>query len=135
MRRVALVTLVVDDYDEAIRFYTGALGFRLAEDEPRPDGSRWVVVEPDARGEGTADHGTGLLLARAKGEEQRARVGDQTGGRVGFFLHTDDFARDHARMVAAGVTFLEEPRHEPYGTVAVFQDLYGNRWDLLQPAG
>ncbi|MFF3638274.1 VOC family protein [Streptomyces sp. NPDC101171] len=135
MRRVALVTLVVDDYDEAIRFYTGALGFRLAEDEPRPDGSRWVVVEPDARGEGTADHGTGLLLARAKGEEQRARVGDQTGGRVGFFLHTDDFARDHARMAAAGVTFLEEPRHEPYGTVAVFQDLYGNRWDLLQPAG
>ncbi|MFG2264119.1 VOC family protein [Streptomyces sp. NPDC048720] len=135
MRRVALVTLVVDDYDEAIRYYTGALGFRLAEDEPRPDGSRWVVVEPDARGEGTADHGTGLLLARAKGEEQRARVGDQTGGRVGFFLHTDDFARDHARMAAAGVTFLEEPRHEPYGTVAVFQDLYGNRWDLLQPAG
>ncbi|MFJ9833047.1 VOC family protein [Streptomyces sp. NPDC101169] len=135
MRRVALVTLVVDDYDEAIRFYTDALGFRLAEDEPRPDGSRWVVVEPDARSEGTADHGTGLLLARAKGEEQRARVGDQTGGRVGFFLHTDDFARDHARMAAAGVTFLEEPRHEPYGTVAVFQDLYGNRWDLLQPAG
>ncbi|NEC51633.1 VOC family protein, partial [Actinospica acidiphila] len=76
-----------------------------------------------------------LLLARAAGEEQRARVGDQTGGRVGFFLHTDDFARDHARMTAAGVTFLEEPRHEPYGSVAVFQDLYGNRWDLLQPAG
>ncbi|MFF0854038.1 VOC family protein [Streptomyces sp. NPDC014940] len=130
MRRVALVTLVVDDYDEAIRFYTGALGFRLAEDEPRPDGSRWVVVEPDAPGQGT-----GLLLARAKDERQRARTGDQTGGRVGFFLHTDDFARDHARMAAAGVTFLEQPRHEPYGTVAVFQDLYGNRWDLLQPAG
>ena len=129
MRRVALVTLVVDDYDEAVRFYTEALGFRLAEDEPRPDGSRWVVVEP-----GTEGHGTGLLLARAKGEGQRARIGDQTGGRVGFFLHTDDFARDHARMTAAGVTFLEEPRHEPYGTVAVFQDLYGNRWDLLQPA-
>ncbi|MFG2965473.1 MULTISPECIES: VOC family protein [unclassified Streptomyces] len=130
MRRVALVTLVVGDYDEAIRFYTEALGFRLVEDAPRPDGSRWVVVEPGA--EGAA--GTGLLLARAKDEEQRARVGDQTGGRVGFFLHTDDFARDHARMAAAGVTFLEEPRHEPYGTVAVFQDLYGNRWDLLQPA-
>ncbi|MQY37604.1 hypothetical protein SRB17_56080 [Streptomyces sp. RB17] len=127
MRRVALVTLVVDDYDEAIRFYTEALGFRLAEDGPRPDGSRWVVVEPGGPG-------TGLLLARAKSETQRARVGDQTGGRVGFFLHTDDFARDHARMTAAGVTFLEEPRHEPYGTVAVFQDLYGNRWDLLQPA-
>ncbi|MEV0980086.1 VOC family protein [Streptomyces sp. NPDC049915] len=130
MRRIALVTLVVDDYDEAIRFYTEALGFHLAEDAPRPDGSRWVVVEP-----GPGTDGTGLLLARAKGETQAARVGDQTGGRVGFFLHTDDFARDHARMAAAGVTFLEEPRHEPYGSVVVFQDLYGNRWDLLQPAG
>ncbi|MCZ0208380.1 VOC family protein [Streptomyces achromogenes] len=129
MRRVALVTLVVHDYDEAIRFYTEALGFRLVEDSPRPDGSRWVVVEPGGEGPGT-----GLLLARAKDAGQSARVGDQTGGRVGFFLHTDDFARDHARMTAAGVTFLEEPRHEPYGTVAVFQDLYGNRWDLLQPA-
>ncbi|KOV74462.1 extradiol dioxygenase [Streptomyces sp. NRRL WC-3618] len=128
-RRVALVTLVVADYDEAIRFYTDALGFRLAEDTPRPDGSRWVVVEPGSEGAGT-----GLLLARAKDDDQRARIGDQTGGRVGFFLHTDDFARDHARMSAAGVTFLEEPRHEPYGSVAVFQDLYGNRWDLLQPA-
>ncbi|GGV81830.1 hypothetical protein GCM10010294_56040 [Streptomyces griseoloalbus] len=129
MSRIALVTLVVDDYDEAIRFYTEALGFRLAEDSPRPGGGRWAVVEPDAGHTGAA-----LLLARAEGETQRARVGDQTGGRVGFFLHTDDFARDHARMTAAGVTFLEEPRHEPYGTVAVFQDLYGNRWDLLQPA-
>lgn len=129
MTRIALVALVVDDYDEAIRFYTEALGFRLAEDTPRPDDSRWVVVEPGEPGAGTA-----LLLARAKGDAQRARVGDQTGGRVGFFLHTDDFARDHARMTAAGVTFLEEPRHEPYGSVAVFQDLYGNRWDLLQPA-
>lgn len=129
MRRLALVTLVVDDYDEAIRFYTEALGFRLAEDAPRPDGSRWVVVEP-----GPAPAGTGLLLARAKDEGQRARVGDQTGGRVGFFLHTDDFARDHARLTAAGVSFLKAPRHEPYGTVAVFRDLYGNRWDLLQPA-
>ncbi len=129
MPHIALVTLVVDDYDEAIRFYTEALGFHLAEDAPRPDGSRWVVVEPGARNGGTA-----LLLARAKGEAQRARIGDQTGGRVGFFLYTDDFARDHARMTAAGVTFLEEPRHEPYGSVAVFRDLYGNRWDLLQPA-
>jgi catechol 2,3-dioxygenase-like lactoylglutathione lyase family enzyme len=130
MNRIALVTLVVTDYDEAIRFYTDALGFRLVEDTPRPDGSRWVVVEPA----GTPDGGAGLLLARAKDDPQRARVGDQTGGRVGFFLHTDDFAGAHARMRAAGVTFLEEPRHEPYGTVAVFQDLYGNRWDLLQPA-
>jgi catechol 2,3-dioxygenase-like lactoylglutathione lyase family enzyme len=129
MRRIALVTLVVDDYDEAIRFYTEALGFRLAEDAPRPDGSRWVVVEPGAPGQGTA-----LLLARAKGDAQRARIGDQTGGRVGFFLYTDDFARDHARMTAAGVAFLEDPRHEAYGSVAVFRDLYGNRWDLLQPA-
>ncbi|UUU19514.1 VOC family protein [Streptomyces sp. DSM 40750] len=129
MRRIALVTLVVGDYDEAIRFYTEALGFRLVEDEPRPDGSRWVVVEPGSEGQGG-----GLLLARAKNEAQRARIGDQAGGRVGFFLHTDDFARDHARMLAAGVSFLEEPRHEPYGSVAVFEDLYGNRWDLLQPA-
>ena len=130
MSRIALVTLAVDDYDEAIRFYVDALGFRLAEDEARGDGARWVVVVPPGADEG----GTGLLLARATGEAQSARVGDQTGGRVGFFLHTDDFARDHARMLAAGVTFLEEPRHEPYGSVAVFQDLYGNRWDLLQPA-
>lgn len=128
MRHVALVTLVVDDYDEAIRFYTEALGFRLVEDVPRPDGSRWAVVA-------AGDQGSALLLARAKGDGQRARVGDQTGGRVGFFLYTDDFAGDHARMLAAGVTFLEEPRHESYGSVAVFQDLYGNRWDLLQPAG
>ncbi|MFJ6657222.1 VOC family protein [Streptomyces sp. NPDC091377] len=131
MRRLALVTLVVDDYDEAIRHYTEALGFRLAEDSPRPDGSRWVVVEPDA---GAGATGTALLLVRAGGDTQRSRIGDQTGGRVGFFLYTDDFAGDHARMLAAGVTFVEKPRHEPYGTVAVFQDLYGNRWDLLQPA-
>ncbi|MFM9629089.1 VOC family protein [Streptomyces galilaeus] len=130
MSRIALVTLVVDDYDEAIRFYTEAVGFRLVEDEDRPDGSRWVVVRP-----GGHQEGTGLLLARAKDDTQRSRVGDQTGGRVGFFLHTDEFAGDHARMSAAGVTFLEEPRHESYGSVAVFRDLYGNRWDLLQPAG
>ncbi|MFE7650077.1 VOC family protein [Streptomyces phaeoluteigriseus] len=129
MSHIALVALVVDDYDEAIRFYTEAVGFRLVEDQARPDGSRWVVVRP-----GGHQDGTGLLLARAKGDAQRSRVGDQTGGRVGFFLHTEDFVGDHARMSAAGVTFLEEPRHEPYGSVAVFQDLYGNRWDLLQPA-
>ncbi|MFI1016310.1 VOC family protein [Streptomyces sp. NPDC020965] len=128
MPSIALVTLVVRAYDEAIAFYTGALGFDLVEDTDRGDGSRWVVVRPP-RGEGT-----GLLLARAKDETQGASVGAQTGGRVGFFLHTDDFAGDHARMTAAGVHFLEEPRHEPYGSVAVFEDLYGNRWDLLQPA-
>jgi catechol 2,3-dioxygenase-like lactoylglutathione lyase family enzyme len=130
MSRIALVTLVVRDYDEAIAFYTGALGFELAEDEPRPGGSRWVVVRPP--GGGAA--GSGLLLARAKNDAELARVGDQTGGRVGFFLHTEDFAGDYARMRAAGVTFLEEPRHEAYGSVVVFQDPYGNRWDLLQPA-
>ncbi|MBC9727937.1 VOC family protein [Streptomyces sp. TRM68367] len=130
MNRIALVSLVVDDYDEAICFYTEALGFRLVEDRPKPDGFRWVVVEP---GGGPAQ-GTALLLARARNEAERSRVGDQTGGRVGFFLYTDDFARDHARLLAAGVTFVREPRHEPYGTVAVFQDLYGNLWDLLHPA-
>ncbi|MDX6315280.1 MAG: hypothetical protein QOF44_4744 [Streptomyces sp.] len=127
MPRIALVTLVVNDYDEAIAFYTGALGFDLLDDEPRPDGSRWVVVRPPG------GDGSGLLLARAKDDAQRDRVGDQTGGRVGFFLHTEDFAGDYARMRAAGVTFLEEPRHETYGSVVVFQDLYGNRWDLLEP--
>ncbi|MBZ9599154.1 MULTISPECIES: VOC family protein [Streptomyces] len=126
---IALTALVVHDYDEAIDFYTRALGFGLAEDTPRPDGSRWVVVRPPGATE------SALLLARAKDDAQRSRVGDQTGGRVGFFLHTDDFARDHARMTAEGVRFLEDPRHEPYGSVAVFEDLYGNRWDLLQPAG
>ena len=120
------VTLVVRDYDEAIRFYVDAVGFTLREDTDLGDGKRWVVVGP-------ADGGAGLLLARAGGPEQSARIGDQTGGRVAFFLETDDFARDHARMAAAGVRFLEEPRHEPYATVAVFEDLYGNRWDLLQP--
>ncbi|MDX3239872.1 VOC family protein [Streptomyces sp. ME03-5709C] len=129
MSRIALVTLVVPDYDEAIAFYTGALGFELVEDAPRPGGGRWVVVAPPG-GAG----GSGLLLARAENDAQLARIGDQTGGRVGFFLHSEDFAADHARMRAAGVVFLEEPRHEAYGSVVVFQDPYGNRWDLLQPA-
>lgn len=130
MSHIALVTLVVDDYDKALAFYTDALGFDLVEDTDRGDGSRWLVVRPP----GAAAGGVSLLLARAGDDAQRARVGAQTGGRVGFFLHTEDFARDHARMRAAGVRFLEEPRHEPYGSVAVFEDLYGNRWDLLQPA-
>ncbi|MFG2721940.1 VOC family protein [Streptomyces sp. NPDC048416] len=130
MPHIALITLVVRDYDEAIDFYTRALGFELAEDTDRGDGSRWVVVRP----RGTTTGAASLLLARAKDETQLASVGAQTGGRVGFFLHTEDFAGDHARMLAAGVRFLEEPRHEPYGSVAVFEDLYGNRWDLLQPA-
>ncbi|MFE2559241.1 VOC family protein [Streptomyces sp. NPDC059352] len=134
MPSIALVTLVVRDYDEAIAFYTDALGFDLVEDTDRGDGSRWVVVRPrGAAGVGGLGN-AGLLLARAKNEAETASVGNQTGGRVGFFLHTEDFARDHARMTAAGVRFQEEPRHEPYGSVAVFEDLYGNRWDLLQPA-
>ncbi|MFD9823705.1 VOC family protein [Streptomyces violascens] len=130
MPHIALITIVVRDYDEAIDFYTRALGFELAEDTDRGDGSRWVVVRPP----GTTGDAVSLLLARAKGEAQLASVGAQTGGRVGFFLHTEDFAGAHAHMLAAGVRFLEEPRHEPYGSVAVFEDLYGNRWDLLQPA-
>ncbi|MEF9886029.1 VOC family protein [Streptomyces sp. P9-A4] len=134
MPSIALVTLVVRDYDEAVAFYTDALGFDLVEDTDRGSGNRWVVVRPPgAAGVGGLGN-AGLLLARAKNESEQAAVGNQTGGRVGFFLHTDDFARDHARMAAAGVKFLEEPRHEPYGSVAVFEDLYGNRWDLLQPA-
>ena len=126
MRSLGLVTVVVRDYDEAIAWYRDQLGFTLLADEPREDGKRWVVM-------GGAG-GAALLLARAANDAQRARIGDQAGGRVFLFLHTDDFARDHARMLAAGVSFAEAPRNEPYGTVAVFTDLYGNRWDLLQPA-
>lgn len=128
MPSIALVTVVVRDQDEAIRFYSESLGFVLREDTPLGDGKRWVVVAPPG------PSGTGLLLADAAGDAQADRVGDQTGGRVAFFLHTDDFDRDHARMRAAGVTFLEEPRYEPYGTVAVFEDVYGNRWDLIEPS-
>jgi len=128
MPHIGLVTLVVRDYDEAIAFYVDAVGFDLVEDVPRDDGTRWVVVAPAGSRE------TALLLARAKSPREADRVGDQTGGRVGLFLNTDDFDRDHARMTAAGVTFAETPRREPYGTVAVFEDLYGNRWDLIQHA-
>ncbi|GGN26381.1 hypothetical protein GCM10011609_81260 [Lentzea pudingi] len=119
------MTLVVRDYDEAIRFYVDGLGFTLVEDVPQGD-KRWVVV--------SAGEGTSLLLAQADTGQQQARVGDQTGGRVGFFLNTDDFDRDHARMTEFGVYFREQPRDEVYGRVAVFEDLYGNRWDLIQPA-
>jgi len=125
-RFLALSTFLVRDYDEAILFFVEKLAFSLIEDTPLDDGKRWVVVAPD--------EGAGLLLAKAVGEQQTARIGDQTGGRVAFFLHTDDFARDHQRMTASGVRFAEAPRREPYGIVAVFEDLYGNRWDLLQPA-
>jgi catechol 2,3-dioxygenase-like lactoylglutathione lyase family enzyme len=122
--KIATVTLVVDDYDSAIAFYCGALGLTLAEDKPMGS-KRWVVVN----GAG----GARLLIAKAEGEAQRAAIGNQTGGRVGFFLETDDFERDHARLVDAGVRFLEQPRHEAYGSVAVFEDPFGNKWDLIEP--
>lgn len=120
------IALLVHDYDEAIAWYTTALGFALLEDSPRGSGKRWVRL-------GAADGtGTSLLLARAATPEQAAQVGRQGAGRVWLFLNTRDFATDHARMLAAGVRFMEAPRHEDYGSVAVFEDLYGNRWDLLQ---
>ena len=125
---IATIALVVADYDEAISFYVGKLGFALLNDLDMGGGKRWVTVAP-------AGGGARLLLARADGAAQSAHVGNQTGGRVGFFLETDDFARDHAAFVERGVKFLETPRHEAYGSVAVFEDLYGNKWDLLQPKG
>ena len=128
MSRIGAVALLVADYDEAIAFYVGKLGFDLVEDTRLSADKRWVLVAPPGATE------TRLLLARAAGDDQVSRIGDQTGGRVGFFLHTDDFSRDHARMCAAGVRFREEPRREAYGTVAVFEDLYGNLWDLIGPA-
>ena len=123
--RITQVALLVRDYDEAISFFTRALGFELLEDTPLGAGKRWVRVAPPAT------NGAALLLARAATPAQERAVGDQSGGRVFLFLETDDFARDRARMLAAGVRFAEEPRHEAYGTVAVFLDLYGNKWDLI----
>jgi len=124
MRSVGLVTVVVREYDEAVRFYVDALGFELREDSVLPGGKRWIVVGLPG--------GTAVLLARAATAAQRLRVGDQTGGRVAFFLDTDDFLAEYERLRAAGVRFVEPPRQEVYGTVAVFQDLYGNRWDLVE---
>ncbi|MFC4050852.1 VOC family protein [Actinomadura syzygii] len=129
--RLGLVTIVVDDYDSAIDFFTGALEFELVEDSPsltndgRP--KRWVVVRPPGAE-------TGILLARADGDRQAAAIGAQVAGRVGFFLDVDDFEAAHQRMTAAGVEFVTAPRTEPYGRVAVFLDIAGNRWDLLGPA-
>lgn len=123
--RVAMFTLVVDDYERGIAFYRDALGLRLIEDADMGGGKRWVVLE----GAG----GSRMLLAKAVGPAQTAAVGNQTGGRVGFFLETDDFARDHAAFLAHGVAFLEAPRHEAYGTVAVFEDPFGNKWDVIEP--
>jgi catechol 2,3-dioxygenase-like lactoylglutathione lyase family enzyme len=122
---LALTTLVVPDYDAAIAFCVDALGFDLIEDSDMGAGKRWVVV-------GGKDGGR-LLIAKAATETQAAAIGHQTGGRVGFFAHTDNFTGTHARLVDAGVTFHEQPRHETYGTVAVFSDPFGNRWDLIEP--
>lgn len=119
------VTLVVPDYEAGIAFYVEKLWFELRADIPLSDTKRWVLVAPPG---GQSQ----LLLAKADGPEQEAAIGNQTGGRVGFFLHSDDFATDYARLRNAGVKFEEEPRHEAYGTVAVFRDPFGNRWDLLQ---
>lgn len=127
MQSLALVTLLVRDYDAAIAWYRDVLGFTLIEDTVQSPSRRWVRVGPPGGG-------TAFLLARADTPEQMARIGSQTGGRVGFFLVTDDFDRDHAAMAERGVRFLEEPRREAYGSVAVFEDLYGNRFDLIQPA-
>ena len=129
--RIEQFTIIVDDYDKAIGFFTGALGFELVEDSPsltndgRP--KRWVIVRPPGAQ-------TGILLARADGERQAAAVGDQMAGRVGFFLRVDDFDAAHERMTAAGVRFVTAPRTEPYGRVAVFLDIAGNKWDLLGPS-
>lgn len=126
---IAHVALVVRDYDEAIEFFVGKLGFDLLEDEYQPaQDKRWVVVAPPGY------TGTTLLLARASEPEQETRIGNQTGGRVFLFLQTDDFWRDYNRMVDLGVKFVRPPAEQPYGTVAVWEDLYGNRWDLLQYA-
>jgi catechol 2,3-dioxygenase-like lactoylglutathione lyase family enzyme len=128
MPHIAHFALVVRDYDAAIAWYTGMLGFELLEDTDLGGGKRWVRVRPPGAAE------TSLLLARAVGPEQESRIGNQTGGRVFLFLYTDDFARDHAAMTSKGVRFVREPKREAYGIVAVFEDLYGNQWDLLEPA-
>ena len=126
---IATVSLLVADYDDAITFYCDKVGFDLVADTDLGGGKRWVVVAPPGRS------GAQMLLAKADGEPQRAAIGNQGGGRVMFFLNTSNFARDHAAMLERGVKFLEEPRHEPYGSVAVFEDLYGNKWDLIEPKG
>ena len=126
MSQLGLVTYVAREYDEAIGFFVGKLDFDLVEDTDMGDGKRWVVVAPAS--------GASLLIARAVTDAEKASVGNQAGGRVAFFLHTDNFDRDYANWSARGVKFREQPRHEVYGTVAVFEDLYGAPWDLIQPA-
>ena len=128
VQALSLVSLVVREYAEALDFYVGCLGFTVIEDTPIPEQSkRWVVVAPPG------SSGARILLARASSPEQAAHIGNQTGGRVFLFLHTDDLQRDYQRYRAKGITFVRHPKEEPYGTVAVFKDLYGNLWDLVQP--
>ena len=127
MKHIALITYLVRDYAEAISWFQNALGFRLFEDTAMGGGKRWVVVGPDTQS------GARFLLAKAATPEQIAQIGNAAGGRVAFFLHTSDFQGEQKSMLKAGAKFLEAPRQEPYGTVAVFEDLYGNQWDLLQP--
>jgi catechol 2,3-dioxygenase-like lactoylglutathione lyase family enzyme len=126
-QKLAHIALVVNDYDEAIQFYTETLNFRLIEDTKLSESKRWVMVAPPGNGDCC------LLLAKAANEEQAGRVGNQTGGRVFLFLYTDDFKRDYDTMQSKGVTFVREPVIETWGTVAVFKDLYGNLWDLIEP--
>lgn len=126
MQTIGYVSLIVRDYDEAIEFFTGSLGFKLIADTPLEQGRRWVLVAPPN------SSGTSLLLAQASTPEQASRIGNQTGGRVFLFLHTDDFWRDYRQMQARGIKFMEVPRQEPYGTVVVFEDVCGNQWDLLE---
>jgi catechol 2,3-dioxygenase-like lactoylglutathione lyase family enzyme len=126
MQKLKHITLVVKDYDEAIDFFTRKIGFELLEDSKIDDQKRWVLVGP------AGSTGCSILLAKASGQTQSAAVGNQTGGRVGFFLNTDDFWADYRRLTHKGVRFVREPKEEPYGTVAVFEDLYGNLWDLIQ---
>jgi len=127
-QHIAHIALVVDDYDQAIQFYTKKLNFILKEDTVLSATKRWVVVKPPGSG------GCSLLLAKASTEEQKNRIGNQTGGRVFLFLHTDDIHRDYINMTEQGIAFVRTPAVESYGTVAVFKDLYGNLWDLIEPA-
>jgi catechol 2,3-dioxygenase-like lactoylglutathione lyase family enzyme len=136
-RTIGAISLLVRDYDEAISFYVGKLGFTLIEDTDMGGGKRWILVSPRDSAE-TLRSNSGqacLLLAKAASPEQGSRIGNQTGGRVFLFLHTDDFRRDYEALKANGVRILEEPRNQSYGTVVVFEDLYGNKWDLLEMRG
>jgi len=129
MSHLGMITVVVDDYDTAIDYYTTALGFTLVEDTKMSETKRWVVVAPDA------NQGAALLLAQAASPEQSAAIGNQSGGRVMFFLYTDNFDRDYARMAKHNVAFTEAPRHEEFGKVVVFADKYGNKWDFIERKG